>query len=324
MAKRKKPIGKEWEAFATAWRASDHTGKLRLCERYGITYDSGKHWISEKDTSPKEGDTSRLDLPNMGWEPAGINIPLELDVAKEKKTFAIINDTQNPYQDVVTMGLVERFLQEIELDYLLYNGDIHDFYQISKFDKNPDRVDDLQKDIDDTRVMLERHANIFPNVKKKWLDGNHEVRLQKYLWSSATALSSLRSLTIPQLFCLDDYGIDYIPYEQGLMINDTFLVLHGDLVSVHSSYTAKRMYEKHGGCGMCAHSHRGGVYYKTNRFGTWGWFENFCLCHLNPDYIKNPNWQQGFSLIHFVGKRFFVEPIPIIDHSLMFGGRVYK
>ncbi len=317
MAERKKPSGKDWQEFSDKWQSVDHEAKVALARKSGVSYDTAKHWISE-------GDTSRSDLPNTGWEPAGINIPLKLDVAKEKKTFAIINDTQNPYQDVVTMGLVERFLQEIELDYLLYNGDIHDFYQISKFDKNPDRVDDLQKDIDNTRVMLERHANIFPNVKKKWLDGNHEVRLQKYLWSSATALSSLRSLTIPELFRLDDYGIDYIPYEQGLMINDTFLVLHGDLISVHSSYTAKRMYEKHGRCGMCAHSHRGGVYYKTDRFGTWGWFENFCLCHLNPDYIKNPNWQQGFSLIHFVGKRFFVEPIPIIDHSLMFGGRVYK
>lgn len=299
------------------WQTSGHEAKVAMARNKGVSYDTAKHWISE-------GDTTCLERPNSGWEPAGINIPLKLDTAKEKKTFAIINDTQNPYQDVVAMRLVERFLQEIEFDYLIYNGDIHDFYQISKFDKNPDRADDLQKDIGNTRVMLERHANIFPNVKKKWLDGNHELRLQKYLWSDASALASLDCLTIPELFHLEDYGIDYLPYEQGLMINETFLVLHGDLISVHSSYTAKRMYEKHGGCGMCAHTHRGGVYYKTNRFGTWGWWENFCLCHLNPDYVKNPNWQQGFSLVYFVGKRFFVEPIPIIDGSLMYGGRVYR
>ena len=172
--------------------------------------------------------------------------------------------------------------------------------------------------------MLERHDNIFPNVKKKWLDGNHEIRLLKYLWSSSPALASLRCLTIPELFRLDDYRIDYLPYEQGLMVNDIFLILHGDIASIHSGYTAKRMYEKHGGCGISGHCHRGGSFYKRDRFGTWGWWENFCLCHLNPDYVKNPNWVQGFSLVHFQGHRFWVEQIPIIDHSLMYGGRVYR
>ena len=316
---RKKPVGKDWVTFIEQWRTGNHGTKVALAGSRGVTYDTAKHWVSEGDTTPEI-----LELANSGWEPQGINIPLKLDTAKEPKTIAVINDTQNPYQDAVAMRLVERFLQEIELDYLIYAGDIHDFYQISKFDKNPKSADDLQKDISVTRVMLERHANQFPNTKKKWLDGNHEARLQKYLWSASPALASLECLTIPELFHLDDYGIDYLPYEQGLMINDTFLVLHGDLVSVNSSYTAKRMFDKHGGCGMGAHTHRGGSYYKTNRFGTYGWWENFCLCHLNPDYIKNPNWQQGFSLIHFVGKRFFVEQIPIIEGTLMYGGKVYK
>ena len=314
---RKKPSSKDWEVFATRWRASDHEGKVAMARNKGVSYDTAKHWISE-------GDTSRSDLPNTGWEPAGINIPLKLDTAKDPKTFAIINDTQHPYQDAVAMRLMEHLLQDIELDYLIYAGDTNDFYQISKFDKNPKRADDLQKDVGTTRVMLERHNNIFPNTKKKWLDGNHENRLQKFLWTSAPALASLGCLTIPELFHLDDYGIDYLPYEQGLMINEVFLVLHGDIASIHSGYTAKRMYEKHGGCGICGHCHRGGVFYKRDRFGTWGWWENFCLCHLNPDYVKNPNWVQGFSLVHFVGKRFWVEQIPIIDGSLMYGGRIYK
>lgn len=316
---RKKPSGKDWIDFAGKWGDSDHEAKVALARNKGVSYDTAKHWISEGDTTPINGE-----MPNSGWEPVGINIPLKLDVAKEQKTFAIINDTQHPYQDVVAMRLMERFLQDIELDYLIYAGDMNDFYQISKFDKNPKSADALQSDLDKTKVMLERHDNIFPNVKKKWLDGNHEIRLLKYLWSSSPALASLRCLTIPELFRLDDYGVDYLPYEQGLMVNDIFLILHGDIASIHSGYTAKRMYEKHGGCGISGHCHRGGSFYKRDRFGTWGWWENFCLCHLNPDYVKNPNWVQGFSLVHFQGHRFWVEQIPIIDHSLMYGGRVYK
>ncbi len=259
-----------------------------------------------------------------GWEPEDINIPLTLDTTKEIRTAAIINDTQHPYQDNECLTLVERFLQEIELHYLIYNGDLNDLYLLSKFNKNPRRINDLQSDVDSTKAMLYRHGKLFPNTKRILIAGNHEFRFQSFLWANATALSSLDCLNLPALFKLSDYGVDFVNYEQGLMVNKDFLIIHGNLVSVHSSYTAKRMFEKHGGCGICGHSHRGGVYYKTDRFEEHGWWENFCLCHLNPDWVKHPNWQQGFSLVHFKGKRFHVEPIPIIDHTIMYGGKIYK
>jgi len=279
------------------------TFRIAVLERYGVC---------------------RAGVSNEGWEPSGINIPLKLETTKELKTAVLFYDSHNPFQDKVTISLVEQFLLDTEFHYLIYGGDNNDFYQISKFDKNPSRLANLQADIDDTKAMFSRHSKIFPEAKKVLLEGNHEARLQRFLWSSAMPLSSLACLTVPELFKLGDFGIDYIPYEQGLMVNNVFLALHGDIASIHSGYTAKRMYEKHGGCGICGHCHRGGSFYKRDRFGIWGWWEGFCLCHLNPDWIKNPNWVQGISLVHFRGKRFWVEQIPIIDHSLMYGGKLYE
>ncbi len=261
---------------------------------------------------------------NGGWEPSGLNIPLKIETAKELKTGAFLFDTQNPYQDAQTLELVERFLGNIKPDYLFYGGDNNDFYGLSSFNKNPKRIDSLQDDVDNTRRMFDRQRNIIPNAESWWLIGNHEDRLQKFLWTNAPALSSLRSLQLPELFTIKDYNIKLVPYEQGLMINGVFLALHGDLASIHSGYTAKRMFEKHGGCGISGHCHRLGSFYKRDRFGTWGWWEGGCLCHLNPDWIKNPNWVQGFSLIHFRGKRFWIEQIPILDHKFIYGGEVYE
>ena len=261
---------------------------------------------------------------NGGWEPAGINIPLKLVMAKEPKTIAAIGDTHNPYHDAETLALTENILETINPDVIVYMGDMSDFYQISTFSKNPNRLDNLQEDINSTKAMFRRHMAKFPKAEKYLIEGNHEYRLQSFLWNHAVALESLDCLKVGGLYGLEEYGIKHIPYEQGLMVNDVFLMIHSDIASIHSSYTAKRLYEKHGGCGICGHTHRGGSYYKRDRFGIWGWWENFCLCHLNPDWIKNPNWQQGFSLIHFIGKRFWVEQIPIIDHELMYGGKVYK
>jgi hypothetical protein len=156
-----------------------------------------------------------------------------------------------------------------------------------------------------------------------WTIGNHEYRLQKYLWNKATELESLDALKLENMFTVKEYGITIIPYEKGLMINDIFLSLHGDIASVHSGYTAKRLYEKHGGCGIAGHCHRQGSYLKRNRFGIYGWWEGGCLCHLNPDWIQNPNWTNGFALVTFIGDRFLTENIPIINSKFIYGGQVY-
>ena len=155
------------------------------------------------------------------------------------------------------------------------------------------------------------------------MDGNHEDRLRKYLWSKAAALSSLDCLTIDKLYGLSENEIEHIEHEEGLTINGMFTIIHGDLIRAHSGYTAKGMYDKHGGNGMCGHTHRGGNYLRRDRSGIYGWWENFCLCDLSPDWIRNPNWQQGFSLIHFTKDRFWVEQMQIINRKFMYGGKVY-
>jgi hypothetical protein len=261
--------------------------------------------------------------PNSGWEPTEINIPLEIKTGKEPKTAAILNDLQMPYHDAEVLALVENFLIEIQPDYEIFNGDIFDFYALSDFDKNPNRINRMQDELDLTKAMLRRHHAILPKAIKKLIIGNHEDRLRRFLWTRAKELATLRCLTVEELLGLKDYNIELIAYEQGLMVNDVFLIIHGDIASIHSGYTAKRMFEKHGGCGICGHCHRGGSFYKRDRFGIWGWWENFCLCHLNPDWIKNPNWVQGFSLVHFQGDRFWVEQIPIVNKKFMYGGKVY-
>lgn len=253
-----------------------------------------------------------------------ISVPLRLNLREGMRTIAVVGDYHYPFQDKRTVAIVDEFLAELQPNYLIYNGDLCDFYQVSKFSKDPARLGHLQRDINLVKRMFTKHELILPNTVRIMLGGTHEFRFEKFLWSKAAELSSLACLTIPELYQLREHNIKYIPFEQGLLINKVFLILHGEIVSIHSAYTAKRQFERNGGCGLCNHTHRGGSFYKRDRFGTWGWWENFCVCSLNPDWIRNPNWQQGFSLIHFTDhKRFWVEPIPIVDHKFLYGNRIY-
>ena len=238
-------------------------------------------------------------------------------------TIAVLNDTHNPYQDQRVLREVELFLGELQPELVIYAGDMGDFYQLSKFNKNPERADKLQSDLNSTAGLFKRQRDLLPNSRMVFELGNHEDRLKRFLWGNSPALESLKCLTVEELYKLKDSGVECVDYEDGVLINKVFMITHSDIIRAHSGFTAKGMSDKHGGSGIHGHSHRLGSYYKRNRFGIYGWWENGCLCTLDPDWIQNPNWQQGFSLVHFKGDRFWVEQIQIINRKFMYGGEVY-
>ena len=148
-------------------------------------------------------------------------------------TAAVINDTHNPYQDQRALHEVELFLLELQPGLLIKNGDMNDFYGLSKFDKNPERKDTLQSDLNSTRAMNTRQRVQMPDARQIHIDGNHEDRLRRYLWSKAPELASLNALNVDKLYGLNDNDIEKVGYEDGLLINGVFMVSHGNIVRAH-------------------------------------------------------------------------------------------
>ncbi len=247
-----------------------------------------------------------------------------LELKRFKGTVAVVGDEHIPEVDMTAIHVSNQVIRQVQPDVIVENGDLHDMYQISKYDKNPDRANTLQDDLDAANLRLRVLRSENPNARIILNVGTHEDRLRRYLWSGAPALAKLRCLKIEELLDLKANEIELVEFEEGVKFDDVFLVLHGDLVRVQSGYTARAMREKHGGSGMHNHTHRGGSHYDTDREGEHGWWENFCLCSLTPDYIKHPNWQQGFSIVTFVGsQRFFVEQMPIIKGKCIYGGEIF-
>ncbi len=319
---RKKPSGDEYKAFASAWRAMNHEGKIQLALDYGVSYDTAKHWVMEGE-GPVLEVLEETPADELYTQP---NVPTELwTIPGEISMAAVLGDAHSPYQDDHIIELIEEFLQDYRPGYVIYNGDMIDFYQVSTFSKDPARLPQLQTDINITVNMLRRQRAILPDALMFYIEGTHENRWVKYLQDKAPALAKLDGTAVPAMLGLRELDITYVPFERGLLVNGTFLILHGDLISKHSSYTAKMQFEAHGGSGMCNHTHRGGSFYKRDRVGTHGWWENFCLCTLQPDWMQNPNWQQGFSVVYFQDDgRFWVEQIPIIEGKFIYGGKLYE
>ena len=106
---------------------------------------------------------------------------------------------------------------------------------------------------------------------------------------------------------------------------------HFDKVNKHSGYTAKNLLDDKHISLIQAHTHRLGSSYKTVPFGKKQkrvivGFENGCLCDLNPEYVIDPNWQHGFSIVKKKtgGDRFYIQQIPIVDYVCFLGEKEWR
>lgn len=229
-----------------------------------------------------------------------------------RNKFIVISDIHYPYHDTKAIKCVLDFIQDKDIDTIILNGDILDFYDVSSFDKDPDRVNSLQKEIDMSTKFFKKLRTIKPDARIVFIKGNHEYRLERYL-KKHPELYSLDALKLPNLLDLKKYNIEYS--DKGIKLGN-LKIIHGDMVRKFSGYTARGELEKHDSSGISSHTHRGGVYYYRTPERYLAWFESFCLCDLNPEYINEPNWQQGFLYGYIEKDSFAVTPMPIVDGKI--------
>ncbi len=244
--------------------------------------------------------------------------------SKKLEKIAVINDVHIPFQDDDTLKLVFDCITNTQPKYLVLNGDILDCYSLSTFNKRPDRIRSLQDEINVFyKLMLNLKKNL-PNTEIHYVFGNHEDRIEKNLILNP-GLYGLDNLEPRTLLKLDKLGIFY--HRTKVIING-FIYYHGDIARQHASYSAKAEFEAHKmQDGISAHTHRIGCYAKTYEQKATCWFENGCLCDLNPEYIRDSdkaNWQQAFAFVNSFEGINQVDQILINDHKFVYNDIIYK
>ena len=237
----------------------------------------------------------------------------------------IVGDVHGPYQADLELNLIFDFASFFQPDDFYCLGDWADFYQVSSFCKDPSRALELQKDIDVVKGLLRELRRRLPKANIVYLNGNHEDRLRKYL-NYRPEISSLKSLTIPELLELPSMRIAHHEYSEQLQWHG-LLLEHGDRACSRSGYTAAAMLQRRGVSGVSAHVHRLATHYRTDNRGTEVWAENGCACSLSPEYIiGKPDWQHGFSVAYAIegSNRFSLAQIPVLDGRIFYEGYEFK
>ena len=241
---------------------------------------------------------------------------------KNRDVVLSINDLHIPFHDEDAIKVAFKFAKYIDPKIIVLHEWL-DWYPISRFDKDPGRIDDLQKDLKIMHKYLNDLRKLLPETRMVMVKSNHDARLEKYKRTHAIPFHCLEALEIEGLFKLAEYNIQYR--------NDfTFqgvLCKHGNIVRKYSAYTAKAELVDEGVSGMSGHTHRLGMHFETNRGGKYVWMECGCLCDPAPEYIIGvANWQTGLGMLAFKpnSKHFYPCLIPIIDHEIIWGSETFK
>jgi len=248
-------------------------------------------------------------------------------VNKMIKRAIILPDIHVPFHDEETIKAVLRCIKELEPDRIIQLGDLFDFYDVSKFDKDPGRINSLQKEIDIGYELMEKVIKASPKSRVEYMAGNHERRLTRYLMRNPE-LHSLRSLKLENVTGFKDLGVRVYGERETCHINNRLIVTHGDAfdgcrLSQYSAYSAKSTLAKKGISGISGHSHRLGSHYFTNMSGTKEWHEAGILSQLDPEYMTHPDWQQGFVIVTYDNKWYQIDLIHIRDHRFIYDGILY-
>lgn len=213
-------------------------------------------------------------------------------------------------------------------------GDFADFYSVSSHSKDP-RVFNLLKDeVEDVNDRLDELDMAWPDVKKVYLEGNHEFRLERYLINQAPALFGITS--IPHLFGLDKRPkwqfVSYGPRQKHKVLNSYLSARHEPL-GTNARLTANRALSSlvYGHIHRIEESHIVGLDEKNHVCFSVGWLGNKdaqCNGAMIFDYVKNHHqWQMGFGIVYVDPSTgyFYHQKVHIMDnYTCVFNGKKYR
>lgn len=245
---------------------------------------------------------------NPDLNPFGLPESLEseykaYELPKHCDNILFLSDIHIPYHNIQALTLALQYGIKNKVNTIYLNGDIIDFYAISRFEKDP-RKRDFAREVLLTRDFLKSLRNLFPSASIFFKCGNHDVRYEHYIMRHAPDLLALDEYNLQSLLHLDKYQIQFIPSLQ-ITHMGKLTALHGHemMTSVFSPVNiARGLFLRAKDNAICGHHHQASEHSEPNINGKvvtcWS---VACLCELHPDYMPLNKHHHGFAHITLDG-----------------------
>lgn len=209
----------------------------------------------------------------------------------------VVSDIHFPYHDPGALELAIQHGVDAGCETLLVNGDLLDFYKLSRFIKDPTETN-VCEELEMAKQFFDLVAPLFSKIVYKL--GNHEDRLEHYLWSKAPELIGLPFTTLGAL--IDNEKVEIVGSRQ-LMKAGRLNIVHGHEfgTSVFNPVNPARGLFLRSKCStMAGHHHQTSEHHENNVNGdAMACWSTGCLCDLSPTYspFAFTKWNHGFATV---------------------------
>jgi len=237
---------------------------------------------------------------------AGVNYTLPPSIARPWSPYrlevtgrvGILSDCHVPYHADIAVRAAVDHLGETGIDALVLNGDMADFYTISRWTKDP-KQRDFSGELEAVRDFVGWIRETFPKIPIIYKAGNHEERWQHYIWQHAPELSKERRMSLQAWLDLDKHDIDLVE-DQRPILAGKLPILHGHELPKGVSAPvnpARGAFMRTLSTVLVGHSHRSSGHAESDMWHheTFCWSTG-CLCDMTPEYARINRWNWGFAV----------------------------
>ena len=209
-----------------------------------------------------------------------------LNTADKELSGLVLSDFHFPDHDATAIALAIECLQRHPVDYIVLNGDIADFTNLSKFEEGRERT--IQDVLGEFKAYYSALINSISRYTEHilYVSGNHDRRMDRFLaehWQVRDTVERAFREVIRQ----DGRVIDSPRYVSDVIVG-SLLIQHGNRANMHA---AKAAIEDvgHGVSVISGHAHRPSYWLQrvimgSERFSIKESVVSGCLCNLVPSY----------------------------------------
>ena len=223
------------------------------------------------------------------------------------KRVLVMSDIHIPYHSIEAVTAVLDYAKMERPDMVLLNGDAIDFFQLSRFCKEPKK----RSFAHELGAFKEFFEILQKTLKAKVIFklGNHEERYNHFLWMKAGELEGVEEFNLENIIKARAEGVEVIGEKRIIKAGDLNIV-HGHEFggSVFSPVNiARGLFLRAKVSAMQGHNHQTSEHTESNmNGGITTTFSTGCLCELHPAYLPINKWNHGFAMVDIDGKNFEV------------------
>lgn len=268
--------------------------------RNTVRYYRGNHGSKNRKAAVKTSPNTIRKNRKAGWKhpiPPSLSAHWDHKEYNYKKT-VIMSDLHIPFHDIKPIEAVVKFARKYKPDLLLFNGDIHDCYALSRWIKNP-KFRDFPEE-------LEILKQFFEYIKERlscdivWKMGNHEKRYETYMFTRAPDLVGTGNWEYKNLVDCDNFGIEVVGNEQIIKLGKLPIVHGHEFARAMTSPVnpSRGLFLRGIHTALTSHWHRTSDHVEQTMMGkTITCWSTGALCDLHPEFARINKWNQGFATV---------------------------